>query len=96
LSSTPIRVRSLWDWGGLTALQLVARTYREIDRHDTVDRAAVVAFYALLSLVPLLGFVLAVAFGPTRGDRARHALLQRRLPRRPRVQVTGRTPCTHW
>jgi membrane protein len=70
VSSTSIRVRSLWDWGGLTTRQLVVRTCRQIGRHDTIDRAAIVAFYALLSLVPLLGFVLAVAFGPARGSGA--------------------------
>lgn len=55
------------DWGGLSARQLALRTYQAIERHDTLDRAAIVAFYALLSLVPLLGFLLAIAFGAADG-----------------------------
>jgi membrane protein len=53
-----------------TTKELAIRTYQEIDKHETMDRAAIVAFYAMLSLVPLLGFLLALAFGPARGITA--------------------------
>jgi membrane protein len=70
VSFTSVQLRRVWDWGGLTIKQLAVRTYLEIDKHETIDRAAIVAFYAMLSLVPLLGFLLAIAFGPARGTTA--------------------------
>jgi len=70
MSLTSVRLREAWNWGGLTAKELGIRTYRAIDKHETLDRAAVVAFYALLSLAPLLGILLAVAFGHERGVSA--------------------------
>src|SRR4051794_3172469 len=63
MSLTTIRLREAWNLGGLSIRQLALRTYAEIDRHETIDRAAIVAFYAMLSLVPLLSFLLAIAFG---------------------------------
>lgn len=63
MSLTSIRFREAWNWGGLTTQQLATRTYQAIDQHETLDRAAIVAFYALLALVPFLGLVLAVALG---------------------------------
>jgi len=70
MSLTSVRLRGAWNWGGLTAKELGVRTYCAIDKHETLDRAAVVAFYALLSLAPLLGILLAVAFGRERGISA--------------------------
>jgi uncharacterized BrkB/YihY/UPF0761 family membrane protein len=52
MSLTSIRLRETWNWRGLTARELAVRTYREMDRHETLDRAAALAFYAMLSLVP--------------------------------------------
>jgi len=70
MSFTSVRLREAWNWGGLTAKELGIRTYRAMDKHETLDRAAVVAFYALLSLAPLLGILLAVAVGRERGVSA--------------------------
>jgi membrane protein len=60
---TSVRLREAWNWGGLSARELALRTYRQMDKHETIDRAAIVAFYAMLSLVPFLGIVLAIALG---------------------------------
>ena len=67
MSISSIRLREAWNWGGLSARELVVRTWKAMDQHDTLNQAAVVAFYAMLSLVPMLGLVLALAVG-MRGD----------------------------
>jgi membrane protein len=67
MSLTRVRLREAWNWGGLSARELAIRTYEAMDRHDTLDRAAVVAYYGMLALVPLLGLVLALSVG-ARGD----------------------------
>jgi membrane protein len=67
MSISSIRLREAWNWGGLSARELALRTWKAMDQHDTLNQAAVVAFYAMLSLVPLLGLVLALAVG-MRGD----------------------------
>jgi membrane protein len=67
VSLTSVRLREAWNWGGLSAWELAVRTWRAIGQHETLDRAAVVAYYAMLSLVPLLGFTLAIAFGGAAG-----------------------------
>ncbi len=61
MSMTTVRLSEAWNWGGLSARELASRTWRAIDRHGTIDRAAIVAFYAMLSLVPLLSLSLALA-----------------------------------
>src|SRR5688572_25423429 len=63
MSITSIRLREAWNLGGLTVKQLAAQTWHQIDKHETLDRAACVAFYAMLSLVPFLSFLLAVTVG---------------------------------
>jgi membrane protein len=60
-------LREAWNWGGLTARQLATRTYEAMDKHDTLNQAAVVAYYAMLALVPFLGFVLTIALGAAGG-----------------------------
>ncbi|HEY7154240.1 MAG TPA: YihY/virulence factor BrkB family protein [Gemmataceae bacterium] len=67
---TSIRLKEAWNWGGLSFRQLVGRTYRAMDQHDTLNHAAVVAFYAMLSLAPLLSLVLAFALGAQTGVAA--------------------------
>jgi membrane protein len=62
-----IRLKEAWNWGGLSFKQLMVRTYKSMNDHDTWDQAAVVAFYAMLALVPFLGFVLAVGLGASHG-----------------------------
>src|SRR5215467_11631116 len=67
MSFTSIRLREAWNWGGLSFRELMMRTYKAMDQHDTLNQAAVVAFYAMLSLVPLLSLVLAFALGAQTG-----------------------------
>jgi membrane protein len=62
-----IRLREAWNWGGLSLRELGVRTYKAMDQHGTLNQAAVVAFYAMLSLVPMLGLVLALALGARTG-----------------------------
>src|SRR5262249_32159046 len=45
MSLTTIRLSEAWNWGGLSGRQLLARTWAVIGRHETLDRAAVVAYY---------------------------------------------------
>jgi membrane protein len=67
LAFTSLKLREAWNWGGLTAKQLAARTYEAIDQHETLNRAAIVAYYALLALVPLLGLVMVIALNSASG-----------------------------
>jgi membrane protein len=82
MSLTSIRLREAWNWGGLSAKELAKRTYGAMDRHDTLNQAAVVAYYAMLALVPLLSFTLTIALG-TRTQVAAEVLRMSRqmLPR---------------
>ncbi len=57
----PLRLREALSLGGLTPRELAIRTWREIDEHEIQTRAAAVAFYAMLALVPFLGLVLTLA-----------------------------------
>jgi membrane protein len=81
MSLTKVRLREAWNWGGLSASELARRTWKGMNDHLTFDRAAVIAFYAMLSLVPFLGLVLAIALGAARSvaDQFR-AIAQRALP----------------
>lgn len=54
----PIRVREAMNLGGLTAWELTVRTWRGINTHEIMTRAAAVAFYAMLALVPFLALVI--------------------------------------
>lgn len=56
--STPVRLRSAFNLGGLTARQLASRTWCQISKNSLMSRAAAVAFYAMLALVPFLALVL--------------------------------------
>jgi membrane protein len=67
MAFTNIRLREAWNWGGLSFVELARRTWKAMDQHDTLNQATVIAFYAMLSLVPLLGFVLAAALGARSG-----------------------------
>ncbi len=90
MSLRSIRLREAWNWGGLSARELAVRTYRAMDQHDTLNQAAVVAFYAMLSLVPLLGLVLAFAVG-VRGDVAVQlkALSEQQMPDKEASKIVG-------
>jgi membrane protein len=63
MSLTIVRLRQAWNWGGLSLKELSVRTYRQMDAHETLDRAAAVAYYAMLSLPPFLGLLLATLVG---------------------------------
>ncbi len=67
MAFTSIRLKEAWNWGGLSFRELMVRTYRAMDKHDTLNQAAVVAFYGMMSLVPLLGVVLSLALGARTG-----------------------------
>lgn len=56
----PLRLREAWSLGGFTPRQLVVRTWKMVNDHEIMTRAAGVAFYAMLAFVPLLGLVLTV------------------------------------
>src|SRR6516165_8283511 len=79
MSFASIRLKEAWNWGGLSFRELVVRTYKAIDQHDTLNQAAVVAFYAMLSLVPLLSLILAFALGARTGVAAQIDSLSQRL-----------------
>ncbi|HZU34899.1 MAG TPA: YihY/virulence factor BrkB family protein, partial [Gemmataceae bacterium] len=63
MSLTSIRLREAWNWGGLSTRELAVRTYRQMDKHEILDRAAALAYYAMLSLIPFLSFLLALTLG---------------------------------
>src|SRR4051812_4466063 len=67
MSLTWLRLPRAWKRGGLSFKDLAVRTYEAVDQHETIDRAAIVAFYAMLALVPFLGLVLAVTLGASEG-----------------------------
>lgn len=67
MSFTLLRLPQAWRWGGLSFKELAVRTYAAVDRHETLDRAAIVAFYAMLALVPFLGLVLTITLGTSDG-----------------------------
>ena len=60
LTFPPLRLREAWNLGGLTPRQLAVRTWRMVNDHEIMTRAAGVAFYAMLAFVPLLGLILTV------------------------------------
>jgi membrane protein len=79
MSFTSLRLKEAWNWGGLSFRELMVRTYRAMDQHDTLNQAAVVAFYAMMSLVPLLGLVLSLALGARTGVAEQIDSLSRNL-----------------
>ena len=74
MSFTWLRLPQAWKWGGLSFKELAVRTYEAMDKHETIDRAAIVAFYAMLALVPFLGLVLTFSLGVSDGVVARQIL----------------------
>ena len=57
----PLRLRHALSLGGLSPRELAVRTYRAIDEHEVQTRAAAIAFYAMLALVPFIGLILFLA-----------------------------------
>ncbi|MBV8610060.1 MAG: YihY/virulence factor BrkB family protein [Singulisphaera sp.] len=54
----PLRLREALSLGGLSVRELILRTWRKINEHEILTRAAAVAFYAMLALVPFLALTL--------------------------------------
>ena len=55
---TKARLRQALSFGGLSFRELVIRTYRGVIDNEIQTRAAGVAFYAMLALVPFIGLIL--------------------------------------
>jgi membrane protein len=54
----PLRLREALSLGGLSVRELAHRTWNTISDHEIMTRAAAVAFYAMLALVPFLVLLL--------------------------------------
>lgn len=57
----PLRLREAVNLGGLSYRELAVRTWRQINEHEILTRAAAVSFYAMLALVPFLGLIILLA-----------------------------------
>ena len=57
----PLRLREALTLGGLSVRELAFRTWNKIFENEIFTRAAAVAFYAMLALVPFLGLILTLA-----------------------------------
>src|SRR4051794_5439662 len=55
-----MRKDSLWSLGGLTWIELLKRVWHEIQEDEVFGRAAELAYYFLLALIPLLVFLTSV------------------------------------
>lgn len=67
MSTVPRPFRIIWDHFLLPVQQIVVLTWQAVDRHQTLDRAAIISFYAAFSVVPFLGLVFVVALGMVEG-----------------------------
>jgi membrane protein len=56
----PLRLRSALSLGGLSLKELAIRTWKKVNEHEIMTRAAAVSFYAMLALVPFLALVLTI------------------------------------
>ncbi len=59
--SPPIRLRQAMSLGGLSIREVGLRTWRQMNENEILTRAAAVAFYAMLAVVPFLALVLTLA-----------------------------------
>jgi membrane protein len=57
----PIRLEQAWNLGGLSVRELAVRTWRRIQDHELMTRAAAISFYAMLAFVPFLALVITLA-----------------------------------
>ena len=55
---TIIRLKSAMLLGGLNPIQVLKRTWKQMNEHEVMTRAAGVAFYAMLALVPFLALMI--------------------------------------
>lgn len=70
---------SMWKFGGLTARQLVRRLWQQFWKDDILDQAAMLAFYFILSIFPLLLFLLALLGLMLQSGQALHQALHHYL-----------------
>jgi len=56
----PTRLRAAMTLGGLRPREVLFRTWKEINDHEIMTRAAAISFYAMLALVPFLALILTV------------------------------------
>ena len=61
MAFSPIRLHAAFNLGGLSPIQLAYRTWTRISEHSLMSRAAAIAFYAMLALVPCLALILTLA-----------------------------------
>jgi membrane protein len=54
----PIRLRAALTLGGLSVRELAVRTWTKVNENEIMTRAAAVAFYAMMALVPFLAVLL--------------------------------------
>jgi membrane protein len=59
----PIRLRAALTLGGLGVRELVVRTWTKVNENEIMTRAAAVAFYAMMALVPFLVVLLTLTSG---------------------------------
>ena len=52
------RLLSAMHLGGLTVREAAIRTWKEMQKHETLTRAAAISFYAIAALVPFLALVI--------------------------------------
>jgi len=58
VSFPPIRLQQAWNLGGLSLRELATRTWQKVQQNELMTRAAAVAFYAMLALVPFLALMI--------------------------------------
>ena len=61
MHSTLIRLREAFTLGGLSVTEVLRRTWKAIQQYEIMTRAAAMAFYAMLAVVPFLALVLTLA-----------------------------------
>jgi len=73
--NTKDQTTSIWALGGLTVLELAKQVWKEIDQDDVLNRASELAYNFLLSVFPLLLFLLSLlGIFASEGSALRHQL----------------------
>ena len=57
----PLRLKEAFNLGGLSVKELSVRTWKRINDHEIMTRAAAVSFYAMLAFVPFLALILTIS-----------------------------------
>jgi membrane protein len=56
----PVRLRAALMLAGLSPREVIIRTWKQLNEHELMTRAAAISFYAMLACVPFLALVLTV------------------------------------